>query len=77
MVTGNGDSPTLAERSTTCLECGTVVGGVGGKDAYSHLLGCLNVSPDAVDRIRETADASRTENGKRVVHLCDFILGGT
>lgn len=62
-------------RQTACLECGTVVGGEKGKDAYSHMLGCLNVEPDAVARIREKADASRTENGKRIVHLCDFILG--
>lgn len=76
MVRDNQYSPTTARASTTCLECGTIVGGSSGKDAYSHMLGCLNVEPDAVDRIRERADASRTENGKRVVHLCDFILGG-
>lgn len=63
--------------SVTCLECGTRLGGTSTKDAYSHMLHCLNVSPDSVARIRETAEASRTENGKRIVHLCDFILGGT
>lgn len=76
MVNENGDSVLTLEPSVRCLECGTICGGSSGKDAYSHMLGCLNVEPDAVDRIRERADASRTENGKRVVHLCDFILGG-
>ena len=64
-------------RTVTCLECGTVMGGEDQPDPYSHMLHCLNVAPDAVARIRETADASKTENGKRVVHLCNFILGGT
>ena len=63
--------------SVTCLECGTALGGEGQPDAYSHMLHCLNVTPDAVARIKETAVAGRTENGKRVAHLCDFILGGT
>lgn len=75
MTIEHSDIPTELEPTTTCLECGTMVGGSNGKDAYSHMLGCLNVAPDAVARIRETADASRTENGKRIVHLCDFILG--
>lgn len=66
-----------AEPTVTCLECGTELGGDGRPDPYSHMLHCLNVSPDKVERIREVANASRTENGKRVAHLCDFILGGT
>lgn len=69
--------PGLVARSVRCLECGTELGDVSQPDPYSHMLGCLNVAPDAVARIREVADASRTENGKRVVHLCDFILRGT
>lgn len=57
-----------------CQECGTRCGGTFGKDTYSHMLGCLKVQPGAIDRIRESAQASRTENGKRVVHLCDALL---
>lgn len=57
-----------------CEECGTNCGGAEGKDTYSHMLGCLKVQPGAIDRIRESALSSRTENGKRVVHLCDALL---
>lgn len=64
-------------KTVVCLECGTELGGEGQPDPYSHMLHCLNVTPDKVERIREVAQANRTENGKRVAHLCDFILGGT
>ena len=46
------------------------------KDTYSHMLGCLNVEPGAVERIKESAESARTENGKRVAHLCAAILDG-
>lgn len=66
----------LREKTITCLECGTVVGGEGNPDPYKHMLGCLNVQPDAVERIKVSATQAGNENGKRVIHLCDFILGG-
>lgn len=49
---------------------------MANKDTYSHMLGCLNVGPGHVERIKEEAESSRTENGKRVVHLCEAILDG-
>ena len=69
----NGVAPPVA-TSVTCMECGTELGGEGQPDAYSHMLHCLNVTPDKVERIMEVADSNKTENGKRVVHLCKFIL---
>lgn len=57
-----------------CQECGTRCGGLYGKDTYAHMLGCLHVGPGAIQRIRESALASRTENGSRIAYLCDALL---
>ncbi len=64
----------VVPATVTCMECQTVLGGEGQPDPYSHMLHCLNVTPDKVERIMEVADSNKTENGKRVVHLCRFIL---
>lgn len=70
MVVSTGqDSPQV-----TCLECGTVLGGGSGKDAYKHLLHCLHVEPDALERIREAAVQVGNEHGKRVIHIVDALL---
>jgi len=55
----------------SCKECGQLLGGQGGKDPYKHILRCLHVEPDSLQRIREQAEASRTENGRRVLHILD------
>ncbi len=62
------------DTEVKCIECGTICGGESGKDTYSHMLGCLHVEPGPIERIKETALASRTENGKRVAFLCDALL---
>lgn len=64
----------MQDTFVVCQECGTECGGAQGKDTYSHMLGCLHVEPGPIERIREAALASHTENGKRVAHLCDALL---
>lgn len=59
----------------TCQECQTKLGGKTGKDVYSHLLICLNVEPNALHRIKTSALAAGNENGKRIIHLVDALLG--
>lgn len=70
------DAPlAMVPLTIECMECGTVLGGDGGKDPYSHLLGCLNVEPNALHRIKTQAIANGNENGKRVLHIVNFLLG--
>ena len=58
-----------------CLECGQILGGQSGKDPYKHLLRCLHVEPDSLQRIREQAEGSRNENGRRVLDILNHIEG--
>lgn len=48
-----------------------MVGGENGKDPYKHLLLCLHVEPDNLDRIRDVATSERNEHGRRVLHILD------
>ena len=50
-----------------------MVGGENGKDPYKHLLLCLHVEPDNLDRIRDVATSERNEHGRRVLHILDGI----
>ncbi len=66
--------PTPSSPENTCIECGTVVGGENGKDPYKHLLLCLHIEPDALDRIRDNALSERNEHGRRVLHILDGMI---
>lgn len=68
-MTQAGISPNV-----TCLECGTFLGGHTGKDPYKHMLGCLNVEPDSLARIKDAAEAERNEHGRRVLHIVSALL---
>lgn len=61
----------MTTPNNICLECGTVVGGENGKDPYKHLLLCLHVEPDNLDRIRDVATSERNEHGRRVLHILE------
>jgi len=56
-----------------CKECGQSLGGDTGKDPYKHMLRCLHVEPDSLQRIREQAEGARNENGRRILHILDYI----
>lgn len=60
--------------AVTCIECGTHLGGDTPKDPYSHLLVCLHAAPDSLERMKETAERARSENGRRIVHIVDAML---
>lgn len=63
-------------KLVTCLECHTDLGGDGRPDPYSHMLHCLNVEPDALDRIKLVAEReANAEHGRRIIHIIDAILG--
>ncbi len=74
MVGEYGYEAGIHQRSVTCLECGKELGGTDQPDPYKHMIKCLNVEPDAVTRIVDVAKAAANENGRRVIHLCNFIL---
>ncbi len=59
----------------TCLECGKVMGGQTTINPYKHMLRCLHVEPDNLQRIREQAEGARNENGRRILHIIDYIEG--
>ena len=61
------------ETEVKCLECGTVCGGTEGKDTWKHLITCLQVDPDNLDRVRETAEQMRSERGRRIIHLVNAL----
>lgn len=73
MSYSDGENDGFLAEQLECLECGTLLGGEGQKDTYSHMLGCLNVEQGAVHRIRTKAIADGDEHGQRVVYLCDAI----
>lgn len=52
-----------------CQECGTVCGEGTAKDPYSHMLNCLKVDSDSLDRIKEHAEGLRSEHGRRIIHM--------
>jgi len=56
-----------------CQECGTIVGGGTTKDPYSHLLVCLKAEGGSLARMREAAERSRSERGRRIIHILDVI----
>lgn len=56
-----------------CQECHTPLGGNTGKDIFKHMLHCLKVEKDSLARIRQTADAARNENGRRIIHLINAL----
>lgn len=53
----------------TCQECSTVCGEGTTKDPYSHMLNCLKVDSDSLDRIKEHAEGLRSEYGRRILHM--------
>ncbi len=59
--------------AVTCRECGTALGGDTGKSPYKHMLHCLHVEPDNLERIREIAEREWGERGRRVVHILDAL----
>ena len=63
------------QPAVTCQECHTKLGAKTGKDIYSHLLGCLNVEQNALHRIKTNAIAAGNENGERILHLVNALLG--
>lgn len=70
------DTPVpIVPAMITCMECNTLLGGDLGKDPYSHLLGCLNVEPNALHRIKSVAMAKGNENGRHILHIVNFLLG--
>lgn len=56
-----------------CLECGTVCGEGHGKEIFSHMVLCLKVELDSLERIREVAKRDWGERGRRVIHLIDAM----
>lgn len=63
-------------RVFDCPECGTALEGNSGRGGYKHLLHCLHVEGDSLDRIREQALESRTENGRRVAFIVEKLQDG-
>ena len=62
------------QQSVKCPECQTDLGGDSGRDVYKHMLHCLHVEPDNLERIRERALEAKNENGRRVAFLVDSLL---
>lgn len=60
----------------TCPECGRRTGGTTGVDTYKHMIHCLNVEPDKLERILQNALAERTDHGERVASVVSFLLRG-
>lgn len=56
-----------------CLECGTLLGGEGNPDPYKHMLHCLNVEPDALDRIKATCLEHPNEHSRRILHIIEAV----
>lgn len=62
--------------SYTCPECGKGSGGTTGVDTYKHMIHCLHVEPDSLERILRNAQAERKEHGDRVAATVQFLIGG-
>ncbi len=62
-----------AVREFQCPECGTPLEGNSGRSGYKHMVQCLHVDQDSLERIREKADARRDENGRRVIYIIDKL----
>ena len=65
----------MSQASVVCEECSTPLGGDTGKDPYKHLLHCLHVEPDNLERVKEAATVGGGEHNRRILHLVDAILG--
>jgi hypothetical protein len=65
--------PTQKVEFINCLECGTRLGAGSSRDAYSHLLHCLHVEPNALHVIREQCAQEPGEHSNRVLHIVDFL----
>jgi len=63
------------DGAISCQECGQLIGGSTSRDPYKHMLRCLHVEPDSLQRIREQAEGARNENGRRVLHIVNYIEG--
>lgn len=57
-----------------CLECGTRLGGMTGRDPFKHMLHCLHVEADGLSRLKDRYTARGGENAKRVLFLVDALL---
>ena len=61
------------QPEVTCLECGTKLGEGTTKDVFSHLVTCLQVAPNSLENIADTARDTKNEHGRRVLYIVEQL----
>ena len=66
----------IAYVQVTCQECHTPLGGVTGKHPFKHLMQCLKVESDALERIKTAYEKQGGGHAERVLHIVNALLAG-